>query len=242
MKKWVCGYVLCGLLLAVFLMIGCTSNNDAVGEIGTWRDMKVGDQWVYTLTGNEGATPLNGVANAVVGSIVRGRVGIPTTYWRLNTPLTSANQGERWTGFFQTDGADNIQLVGLDTNVGLFTDAPTFNAVTSNGGLVNVANTNTLDSATGYQFTAAVQNHDNMTCNMIKVGREDVTIGSVIYKCYKYTGTVGVYITGTNPGIVLNMTVWLCPEISGFPRIQASWNDTISHNYNYIMTSFVPAP
>jgi hypothetical protein len=242
MKTLVWSSILSGCLLLGLLMLGCTSNDGATGEIGTWRDMKVGDQWVYTVTGNEGATPLNGVANAVVGSIFRGRVGTPTTYWRLNTPTIAANNGERWTGFFQMDGSQNIQLVGLDTNVGLFSEAPAFNGVTSNGGAVNVANTQTLDSATSYQFTAAVLNHDNLTCNMTKVGREDVTVGNVVFKCYKYTGTVGVYVTNTNPGIVLNMTAWLCPEISGFPRIQVSWNDSISHNYNYIMTSFAPAP
>lgn len=259
MKNCMRLWFFCGCLLAAGLLAGCSSDGHGLGDggaadLGECRPLQVGDEWLYTLTGFEGDTPLNGVARAIVGTIVLGNGNgqlddeddDTRTYWRLETPIYSADEGERWTIFYEQGADGTVELIGIDTYWGLFSEPPTLSPVTGDGGSLTVGNYNELASTASFQFSVPIEDHNNATCNLTLEGTESITIGDEVYQCYKYTGTLGVYVVvpngGGDDGIVLNINAWFSPKISGLARLKVSWTDGIAHEYNYLLNSFSIAP
>ncbi len=220
--------ILTGIILlavGVWALSGCgstssSSSTNPGGSVGAWRNFESGERWNYTLTGRVNNNPIAGMATARAGQVTVG--GTVHRFWQLQTPTTSATEGERWTMFYRQDANGDFFITGLDTTVGPFNENPVFDPVTSGSGSVLVGNVNQLDNRETYQFSGTATEHQGFGGNFIRTGRNDLTIGGRTYKCYRYTGSMWVYRTQGDPGYSINLVLWLCPEIGGFARVEAA--------------------
>ena len=86
-------------------------------------------------------------------------------------------------------------------------------------------------------FQTTITNHDTTSCNMVRQGSENVTAAGKTYACHKYSGYARTFEGQGFPGYTLNLTFWVLPEISGFPKIEASWTDNVLHEFRYVLKS-----